>query len=54
MKTNEKQEQARRSFMMQVHSEGASIEKCLKEIPESDIDEDSQEEIDLIGVWEVD
>lgn len=54
MEILERKERARRAGTHQVHGEGGDIESCLRDIPESDMDDLDEEQINLIGLWELD
>ena len=54
METLSKAEKARRAATIQVFGEGGTIESCLRDIPESDIEEMDEEQINLACAWKVD
>ncbi len=49
-----KSEKAKRAAAIHVFAEGGTIESCLLDIPESDMEDLDEEQINLIGVWKVD
>ncbi len=53
------QERARRNLAIQVKAEGGTIESCLLNVDLTDIAEEDRElaeieQLDLIGIWEID
>ena len=54
METLSKSEKAKRAAAILVFGEGGTIESCLLDIPESDMEDLDEEQINLIGQWKVD
>jgi len=49
-----KSEKAKRAAAIQVHGEGGTIESRMLDIPESDMDDMDEEQINLALAWKVD